>query len=171
MIRSLAVILLPVLLISLVFTRNLDDAPVTVVDWRPVLTKARAESRYPVLAPTNLPPEWRATQVSWVKAGDPFLNGAPAVRNTWQLGFLAPDGTFIGLNQGDLKAAEFVQDQSRSGLPDGQSEVAGKSWARLVTEDERTRSLVLTEPKVTTVVVGDTSYAALESYAATLRTS
>lgn len=171
MIRSLAVILLPVLLISLLFTRNLDDAPVTVVDWRPVLANARAQSPYPVLAPTNLPSEWRATQVTWVKAGDPYLNGAPAVRNTWQLGFLAPDGTFIGLNQGDSKAEEFIKTQSRSGLPDGQSEVVGQKWARLVTEDDRTRSLVLSEPKVTTVVVGDTSYAALESYAATLRAS
>lgn len=171
MIRSLAVITLPVLLLTLLFTRNLDDAPVTVVDWRPVLAQARAQAPYPVLAPTNLPPEWRATQVTWVKTGQPFINGDPAVRNTWQLGFLAPDDTFIGLNQGDSRAEEFVQDRSRRGLPDGESVIAGKTWRRLVSEDERTRSLVLSEPRVATVVVGDTSFEALESYAGTLRSS
>lgn len=171
MIRSLAVIMLPLLVITLLFTRNLDDAPVTVVDWRPVLTQARAQSPYTVLAPTNLPPEWRPTQVNWVRTGQPYLNGEPAVRNTWQLGFLSPEGTFIGLNQGDRRVEEFIKDQTRTGLADGQSVVAGQTWRRLVTEDERTRSLVLTTPKVTTLVVGDTSYAALESYAATLEAS
>ena len=36
--------------------------------------------------------------------------------------------------------------------------------------DERTRSLVLTAPQVTTIVFGDLPYADLESFAATLRT-
>ena len=171
MIRSLAVILLPVLLLSLLFTRNLDDAPVTVVDWRPVLAQAREQSPYPVLAPVSLPPEWRATQVRWVKQGEPYLDGAAAVRNTWQLGFLAPDDTYIALNQGDARPEDFVSDQSRKGLSDGKSTIEGKTWQRLWTEDGRTRSLVLQTPQVTTVVVGDTSYEALESYVTTLRPS
>jgi hypothetical protein len=171
MIRSLAVILVPVLLLTVLLTRNLSDAPVTVVDWQPVLKVARAEAPYPVLAPTNLPPEWRATRVNWVKVGAPFVNGDPAVRNTWQLGFLAPDDIYIDLKQGDARPAEFIKDETRSGLPDGESTIDGTAWKRLVSQDERTRSLVLSAPSVTTVVVGDTSYEALESYAATLRAS
>jgi hypothetical protein len=168
MVRSLAVVLLPLIVISVIFTRNLDDHPVTVVDWRPVLTAARAQAPFPVLAPTNLPDDWRATRVNWVKLGDPFLNGEPAVRNTWQLGFLAPDDVFIGLYQGDKDAADFIKDETREGYPDGQSMVNGKTWERRATEDDRTRSLVSSTPQVTTIVVGDTSYGALESYAATL---
>jgi len=171
MIRSLAVILVPVLLITFLLTRNLSDAPVTVVDWRPVLTVARAEAPYPVLAPTNLPPDWRATRVNWVKTGDPFVNGDPAVRNTWQLGFLAPNDIYIDLKQGDVRSGEFIKDETRSGLPDGESTVAGAAWKRLISEDERTRSLVLSTPSVTTIVVGDTSYEELDSYAATLKAS
>jgi hypothetical protein len=171
MIRSLAVILLPVLLLTMLFTRNLESAPVTVVDWRPVLAQAREQSPYPVLAPTNLPPEWRSTQVRWVKQGDPYLDGAAAVRNTWQLGFLAPDDTYVALNQGDARPADFIAAQSRDGLPDGQSSIEGATWQRLRTEDGRTRSLVLGTPQVTTLVVGDTSYEALESFATTLRDS
>lgn len=169
MVRSLAVILIPLLVITFFATRNLDDAPVTVVDWRPVLAQARDQAPYPVLAPTGLPEDWRATRVTWVKVGDPYLNGAPAQRNTWQLGFLAPDDVYISLVQGDLRPEELVKDQSREGRPDGESLVDGKTWQRLITDDERTRSLVLSGSDVTTLVVGDTAYEALESYAATLR--
>ena len=171
MIRSLAVILIPLLVITFFATRNLRDAPVTVVDWQPVLAVARQQAPYPVLAPTSLPAEWRATRATWVKAGDPYLNGAPAVRNTWELGFLAPDDVYIALNQGDAESEDFVKSESREGRADGQSTVNGVTWERLVTDDDRTRSLVSTSPEVTTVVVGDTSYEALESYTATLRSS
>lgn len=171
MIRSLAVVLLPLLVITFIATRNLHDHPVTVVDWRPVLAAARQQAPYPVLAPTHLPPEWRATRVTWVKAGDPFLNGEPAVRNTWQLGFLDPDNVFIDLNQGDKRSAEFIAEQTVKGRPDGESVVSGQKWERRVTDDGQTRSLVISTPQVTTIVVGDTSYQALESYAATLSTS
>jgi hypothetical protein len=42
---------------------------------------------------------------------------------------------------------------------------------RYVSADERTRSLVLTTPAVTTVVVGDSGYEALEAFAGTLSAS
>ena len=171
MVRSLAVILLPILVITVLFTRNLNDHPVTVVDWRPVLAQARQQAPYPVLAPTNLPDTWRATQVKWVKRGDPDLNGEPAVRNTWQLGFLAPDDVYIAVDQGDALPDEMIKDDTRSGLPDGTSKVGSATWSRLVSSDDRTRSLVLRSAEVTTIVVGDTSYEALESYAGTLSAS
>jgi hypothetical protein len=171
MLRTMAVILVPLLVITFLATRNLDDAPVTVVDWKPVLTQAREQSPYPVAAPADLPAEWRATRVSWVKKGDPSLNGVLAVRNTWQLGFLSPDDIYISVNQGDAEAAEFIKDETREGLPDGESTVAGQKWDRLITSDERTRSLVQQTDRVTTIVAGDTSYEALDSFAATLRTS
>jgi hypothetical protein len=169
MVRSLAVILVPVLVITFIATRNLRDHPVTVVDWRPVLAQARQQAPYPVLAPTDLPKEWRPTRVAWVKLGDPVLNGEPAVRNTWLLGFLDPDDIYIALNQGDLKPAEFISDETRQGLPDGQSVLTSGIWERRISPDERTRSLVMSTPKVTTIVVGDTSYASLESYVGTLK--
>jgi hypothetical protein len=169
MVRSLAVILVPVLLITFVATRNLRDHPVTVVDWQPVLAQARQQAPYPVLAPTDLPKEWRPTRVAWVKLGDPVLNGEPAVRNTWLLGFLDPDDIYIALNQGDRKPAEFIADETRQGLPDGQSVLTSGTWERRISPDQRTRSLVMSTPKVTTIVVGDTSYASLESYVGTLK--
>jgi len=168
MVRSLVVILIPLVIISVLFTRNLSDHPVQVVSYQVTLTKARAEAPYPVLAPTGLPPSWRATRAEWVPKGVPYLNDEPSVRNLWQLGFLAPNDTFIALNQGDALPEQFVADYTREGLPDGTSQISGQPWERRVSPDERTRSLVRTTPAVTTVVVGDTSYEALEAFAATL---
>ena len=99
------------------------------------------------------------------------MDGQPSVRNQWQLGFLTPDDVFIGLDQGDLRADDLVDQQSRAGTADGESTVNGQVWQRLVSPDGRTRSLVLREPKVTSIVSGDLPYAALEAYAATLSAS
>jgi hypothetical protein len=170
MVRSLAIILIPLVIISVLFTRNLTDHPVQVVDYQPMLTKARAEAPFPVLAPTQLPPTWRPTQAEWVPKGAPHLNDQPSVRNLWQLGFLAPGDVYIALNQGDALAEQFVEDYTRGGLPDGNTQVGGQAWERRVSADDRTRSLVRSTPAVTTVVVGDTTYEGLEAFAATLGT-
>jgi Protein of unknown function (DUF4245) len=171
MIRSLAVILIPLVVLTVLFTDVPKDRPVSEVDWRSVLAKARREAPYPVLAPTRLPAGWRATQAEWAQVGKPSQSGQLAVRNFWQLGFLNSDQVFIGLDQGDLLADDMVREQSRAGTPDGQSTVNGQVWQRLISPDQRTRSLVRREPKVTSIISGDLPYAALDAYAATLSTS
>jgi hypothetical protein len=168
LIRSLVVILVPVVLITVFFSRDLGDYPVQVVDWKPVLAQARKQAPYPVLAPEGLPDTWRATQVTWVPEGQPHLNDQASVRNLWQLGFLDPNDVFISVNQGDEQPEQFVANLTRDGVDDGRSAVGAATWVRYVSPDERTRSLVRTTPEVTTVVVGDTTYEALEAFAGTL---
>jgi Protein of unknown function (DUF4245) len=168
MIRSLAVILVPLLVITFLLTRTPRDHPVETVDWGPVLATARSQSPYPVLGPVNLPEGWRATRVSWVRTGEPALNGEPSVRNSWQLGFLDPDNVYVGLQQGDLKADLMISDATRDGQVDGQSNVASTTWERRVSPDDRTRSLVLATPAVTTIVSADAGYDLLEAYVGTL---
>jgi hypothetical protein len=171
MIRSLALLVIPLAVIAVIFTNLPDDHPVKEVDWKPVLATARKEAPYQVLSPTNLPDGWRATRVAWVPQGKPYLNGEASPRNLWQLGFLTPDDAFIDLNQGDVQPQDMVDQQSRGGTPDGSSVVAGRTWQRLVSPDGRTRSLVLGNPDVTTVVTADLPYEALEAYASTLSNS
>ena len=168
MIRSLALILIPLVVITIIFTNTPNDHPVKQVDWQPVLANAREEAPFEVLAPENLPNGWRATRVNWVPQGKPYLNGEASARNLWQIGFLTPDDAFIDLNQGDLRPQEMVDQQSRDGTADGSSVVAGKTWQRLISTDGRTRSLVLTSPNSTVVVTADLPYEALEAYASTL---
>ena len=100
--------------------------------------------------------------------GRAYLNGEPSPRNLWELGFLDADDTFVELVQGDLEARELVEDKTREGLGDGSSDVAGDTWDRRISADERTRSLVRTADGATTIVVGDLSYGELESFASTL---
>jgi hypothetical protein len=170
MIRSLAVILIPLVIITVLFTDLPEDKPVNQVDWQPVLAVARRDAPFPVLAPSNLHEGWRATQAEWVETGDPFRDGQPSVRNQWALGFLNPDDVFVGLDQGDLRPEDLVEEQTRQGTADGQSTVNGQAWERLLSPDGRTRSLVRREPAVTTIVSGDLAYEALEAYAGTLAT-
>ena len=132
--------------------------------------RQREQAPYPVLAPRAVPEDWRATRVTWVRAGEPYLNGDPSPRNLWELGFLDSSDTYVELAEGDLEAADLVADKTREGLPDGTSDVAGASWERRISEDERTRSLVRTTDGVTAVVSGDLPYDELESFASTLAT-
>ena len=142
LIRSLVVIIVPLLLISAFFTRNLGDHPVNEVDWRPVATLARSQAPYPVLAPVNLPEGWRATQATWVRTGEPYLNGDASPRNLWKLGFLTSDDVFVGLTEGDLRPDDLIRTETREGTVDGQSVVGDQTWERRISPDGRTRSLV-----------------------------
>jgi hypothetical protein len=168
LIRSLALIVIPLVVIAIIFTDVPDDHPVKEVDWKPVLATAQKQAPFDVLAPTNLPEGWRATRVNWVPQGRPYLNGEASPRNLWQIGFLSPDDVYIDLNQGDARPQEMVDQQSREGTPDGNSVIAGQTWQRLMSPDGRTRSLVLHGPSATVVVSADLPYEALEAYAATL---
>jgi hypothetical protein len=170
MIRTLAVILVPLVILAVLFTDLPKDKPVTEVEWRAILAVARRDAPFPVLAPSNLPEGWRATQAEWVKTGEPFRDGQPSVRNQWALGFLTPDDVFVGLDQGDLRPEDLVSEQTRDGLQDGQSTVSGQAWERFLSPDGRTRSLVRREPAVTTVISADLPYEALEAYTSTLAT-
>lgn len=168
MVRSLAVILIPVIAITYFFTRTPDEPAIRTLDWVPVLVQAREEAPYPVLAPRAVPGDWRATRVTWVPEGRPYLNGEPSPRNLWELGFLDSADTYLELDQGDLAGEDLIADKTREGLEDGSSVVQDQTWQRRISQDERTRSLVLTADGVTTIVAGDLGYAELESFAGTL---
>lgn len=171
MVISLGVLLVPILLVTAWFTRTPADAPVQAVDWKSVLAQSRAVAPYPLLGPVGLPDTWVATKAEWATTGQPAVNMEPAPGNTWQLGMLTPDRVYIGLTQRDAAGQALVAQVSRSGRADGTSTVDGRTWSRWVSADDRTRTLSRTDGAVTTVVSGDLSYAGLEAFASTLRSS
>lgn len=170
MIRSLVIILVPLLLITWFFSSNLRDHPVQPVDWRPAYDQARAEAAYSVLAPADLPAEWIPTRVGWVREGGSASGGAPAAGDEWTIGYLSPDQIYFAVRQSDAAPAQTIADASRDARPDGTGQVGGQRWERFVSPDDRTRSLVLRGPDVTTVVTADAPYGAVEAFAAALRT-
>lgn len=170
MFLSLLVILVPLGIIVAIFTHGPHDATVQTVNWRPVAARASQQAPYQVLTPIELPAGWRATRVSWTRVGEPDPTGQASVRNRWQLGVLTDANVYIELDQGDIQAGDMVDELSRQGQPDGTTTVDGRTWKRLVSDDDQTRTLVLTTPRVTTIVTGDTGYVQLETFAGLLHT-
>lgn len=164
---AMVVIFIPVIVITRLFTVDPEPA-VNVVDYRPLAEVAAAEASFPVLAPENLPEGWVATRARWIPAGQRGVGGDPVPADTWQLGFLSPQQTYLALDQRAPAAPAFVEEVTRRGKPDGSSDAAGRAWVRHVSEDGRTRSLVNAEDGVTTIVSGDLPFEALEAFASTL---
>lgn len=175
MVRSMAIIIIPVALIMWLLTNNLDDYPVERVDWRPVLAEARASVAWPVEAPEGLPEEggyaWTPTRVSFLKVGDTMTGGGGSPRNHWRVGFLSPDKVYFEVNQGDDQLDTFVREVTRDGRNVGQLDVAGRAWETWESADGRTRSLVLRADPTVTLVTADTGFPQLGDFAQTLKIS
>lgn len=164
---AVAILLLPVVLIYLFFSR-IPEPPVNAVDWRPVVQQAQAEAPYPVAVPKNLPDTWTVIRARWTPTGQPGLDKQPVVGNTFQLGFLTPAQVYIGLDQRDTDPIGLIRAATRDGAPDGESTISGQVWTRYVSEDDRTRSIVRPYGTSTVVVSGDLPYESLDTFAGTL---
>lgn len=167
MLVAMAVLFVPVILITQLFTRN-PEPPVTALDWQPVAQRAAAESDYEVLAPENLPEGWIATRARYVPAGRPVSGGDPAVGDTFQLGFLSPEQRYVALDQRDVAPDQFVMSVTRNGRPEGTLDGLGRTWERRLSDDGRTRALVSRGEDAVTIVSGDLPYEALAAFLATL---
>lgn len=172
MIRSIAVILVPVALIMALLTYTPDEPEVRVVPWQPTLAKARAESPWPVVAPAGLPEgpkQWRATSVHWSKAGHPGpLGGGPSPRNQWLLGLISPDTIHYAVNQADGDAESWIRETTRDARRTGQATIGGQPWDQYETGDGRTRALVRRGTDTVTVVA-DTDFGHLDQFVRTLK--
>ncbi|WP_425309996.1 DUF4245 domain-containing protein [Ammonicoccus fulvus] len=177
MVRSMAIIIIPVALIMWLLTNNLDDYPVEEVDWRPVLAEARSTVDWPVEAPEGLPEEggyaWTASRASFLKVGDIMTGGGGSPRNHWRVGFLSPDKerVYFEVNQGDDQLETFVREITREGRQVGEQDVAGRVWETWESLDGRTRSLVLRADPTVTLVTADTGFPQLGEFAQTLKAS
>ena len=169
MVMAMAVLVVPVLVISWWFTR-IPEPPITAVDWQGAASQARAAAVFPVWTPRNLPDSWIAVRARWTPKGEPGIDGRPVVGNTWQLGFLGPDRRYLGVDQRDQAREQLVDKVTRQSSADGSSSVLQREWQRRVSRDGRTRSLVLEDDGSVVVVSGDVPYAQLEAFAATLGT-
>ncbi|VEI01963.1 Uncharacterised protein [Acidipropionibacterium jensenii] len=172
MVISLAVLLVPVLLIVWFFTRTPDAPQVDPVDWQPTLAQARQKAGYPVLAPSAPPAGWKPVKARFVERGGQWVGDTVASGNRWELGFLSTDQIYIGVNQSDEPSTSaFLDSVTRSGRPDGMVVVEGHPWEKRISDDGRTRSLVRPEGRSTAAVVGDADYPVLQGYASLLTSS
>jgi hypothetical protein len=161
MVRSMAVVLgfiAAIWLLSLVSWHHVTD-PVQPVDYSGQLAAARDTAPYRVLAPRSLPNGWEATSVD--ADGD-------ANQFTWHLGFLIDRAAYVGLEQSNRNATQYISDTIGDDTPEGRQDINGVSWRRLVDPDSGDHSLVRTTSSDTTIVTGTLSYDRLAAFIATL---
>ncbi|MDO4411478.1 DUF4245 domain-containing protein [Cutibacterium sp.] len=171
MFLSLAVILVPVLLIVWFFTRTPDEPNIQKVDWKPMVASARAHAGYPVLAPKETPEEWRPTKARYADKGDRWVGKTVSAGNRWELGFLTSEDIYLAVNQSNEPAKAFVASVTRSAAADGKIKAGQYTWTKMVSPDGRTRALVTKIESSTAVIVADADYRVLTDYAGMLTTS
>ncbi|MET7568196.1 DUF4245 domain-containing protein [Streptomyces sp. NPDC005492] len=143
-----------------IFIPHDDHAPdVKRVDYRVELLTARRAAPYPVAAPEGLSKSWKATSVRY--------DGAAF--DAWHLGFSAPDGQYVQIEQSTQKPSDFVDTASQGADATKTTQtIDGHTWTRYT--GGRYDALVLADKGSTTVVAGTGSFAQLTEMAQALRT-
>lgn len=170
MVISMAVLLVPLLVIIWLFTDN-PEPQAEAVDVAPQLARAEAESPYPILRANNLPEPWKPVRVAWAADGENWMGGEPADGNSWLVGYLGPDGIYYGVQQKDRNERQFIADVTRDGEPTGESvEALDLVWEAYESGDGRTTSLVARDGEVVSIVAADTDLEAVEAFVTSLTT-
>jgi hypothetical protein len=166
MLRSLAVVLVLVLGVSLLTLRSSSEQ-VRTVEYESELASARNAAPYPLYAPVGLD-GWRATSVRFEPGGD---SGTPTV---WHLGFYTPDERYAAIDESNGPAEDFLDDITQSAESTGATVTIGElAWVRYegggaAGTDDETRGLVHDEEGFVVVVSGSAEWPELEELAAAL---
>jgi hypothetical protein len=165
MVRSLVVVLLPVVFIAgVVLLQSPSEPTVRDVDLTPAVQAAREAAPFEVLAPQPLPDGWRVTQVG-------YTPGETDGSGTWRLNVLTEDGTYVGLVQSTGELDRLVATELTGFEPDGQSEVDGRTWGRYseLGLGRADRALATDLGDSVVVVLSSGDYSTVESFVARLR--
>jgi len=143
------------------FQRGSPEVSLEEVDYGPLLDQARDQAPFDVLAPVPVPDGWRATSVDWDGVGPEMA---------WHLGFhTSADEEYVGIEQGNAPADEFVSTHTRADRPAAPVRIGGATWQRLVSQDGDETALVRRSDASTTVVTGTPPLEVLQRFAAALR--
>ncbi|MBZ6130999.1 MULTISPECIES: DUF4245 domain-containing protein [Streptomyces] len=164
MILSLGVIVLVAGVIWIFIPHDDGEPDIKRVDYRVELLTAQRAASYPVAAPEGLSEDWKPTSVRF--------QGADS--DTWHLGFHAPDGEYVAVEQSTKKPAEFIDEASQGArATERTEELGGRTWTRYT--GGRYDALVLDGGDdmkgATTVVAGTGSFEQLGRMAAALELS
>lgn len=161
MVLTMAVLMIPVLLIVWFFQRTPDEPPLPEVDWQKTVASARQQAGFEVVAPESLPQGWRATQASFAKAG----SGSTG-QDELRLGFLNADDIFLQVRQAKTdNQRAFLAQHTRDGFDSGAQKVGDQVWKQVTSADGRTVYLLGQRPDSLVLVSGDTSPEQLVAFA------
>lgn len=159
MVRSMAVVLVVVFVIVLLAWRPEPDA-VKVVETAPTVALAARDAPFPIVAPSGLAEEWRATSVRWEPTEE---SGSERVLH---IGYVTPADQYAQVVVAPVVSEAFLDEQTAGGAPTGTQAVGDATWQRWET-DER-RSLVLVDGTLATVVSGSADWPELIALAESL---
>jgi hypothetical protein len=164
MVLTMAVLMVPVLLIVWFFQRTPDEPPLPSADWQATVAQARAKADFTVLAPEKLPQGWRATQARFEESGQGSSGG-----DEFRLVLLDADNVNLQLLQvSSTNPRRFVTQQTRDGYESGAQKVGDAVWQQYTSADGRTVYLLGERTDSLVLVQGDTTAEALASFAGRL---
>ncbi|MFI7063966.1 DUF4245 domain-containing protein [Kribbella sp. NPDC050124] len=143
-----------------------------VVTWRPKEEKVQAVEYTAQLedakkvapwvrGPAPMPDGWNATSVRFRTPEQSPM--------TWHLGIVTNEKKYVGLEQSNVTGGKFQNEELGKTTDDGTATIDGVTWQRKVLQErEGENALVLVESGVTTIVVGNAGYPALEAFASVL---
>jgi hypothetical protein len=170
MLLSMAVIVLPILLVIWLMPSNTPKTPVTVVssaDYQAMLTAARDDLPFKALSPTGLPAGWELTSDDYQPAGDTAAD--------WHLGYQTASGKYAEFEQTTETIAQFLNEQGSDATQVSKVTVTGAAAGQWQEYTGSTpgglRTLLFRQdgPSSLEIVAGSASPADLETLAASLR--
>lgn len=171
MVLSMAVIVLPILLVFWLMPSKTPKTPVTVVsaaEYQSMLTAARADLPFQALGPAGLPGGWNLT------SDDYQPEGASAA--DWHLGYQTPSGKYAEFEQTTETIAQFLNEQNSDATQAATVSVAGQggaqAWQKYTgSTPGGLKTLLFRQDGRTSleVVAGSGSLTELETLAASLR--
>ena len=166
MVRSIGLVLVAV---AVAFAIGLwpKTAAVKVVEYGPVVEQARAVAPYELLAPTGLPTSWKATSMRY----EPAAGNSARPVTTWHLGFVTAKDKYAAVEQTNGALDDVLKASLGAAHTDGSTQIAGKSWDRLESDNGKRRALLQVSGQVSVAVQGSASWQELEQLAGALRAS
>ncbi len=162
MLRSLLpLVVICLLIVAWTTWRQSGDERVQTVDPSSTIQLAAARASYPVLAPAGLPDDYLVTSAR-TDAGQADAEGDPV---TLEIGYLTPSEEFAGFVVSDDPGAGPVVDVVADGEEQGDVEIGGQTWQRLITGRGET-AFVRETDGVTLAVTGSASDDELQTVAA-----
>lgn len=156
-----AVLLLILVMFGLTrFAQRDQPEPAPTVDYADTLVQARREAPFDVLAPTPVPPDWRATSASAERRGDEY---------DWHLGFLVDDTEYAAVDQSTDSGQDFIEQVTPATDRGEPVDVDGTAWQSFSDPGSDDQALVLRGQESTTVVSGTVDVDVLVGLAGSLR--
>jgi hypothetical protein len=167
MVLSMALIVLPILLVIWLMPSSAPKSPVSAVsasEYQSMLTAARGGLPFTALSPTGLPGGWELTSDDYEPAG--------ATAADWHLGYQTPSGRYAEFEQTTENVARFLHDQGSDATSAGSVTAGGVAWQEYTGTTPGGLKTLLFRPGgqgSLEVVAGSAPLGELETLAASLR--